>query len=151
MPLNGATVRLKDNNGKVLKTYQVDDNYNGIFVFTDLTPGRYYVDLYCPGYRTQQSKMSTTQYQVLANKTTYKVHYMIKGNATPLTPVIPDAIESVTQDTKPALTDHVTVRLYDTSGRLVLTTTRAELDQHQLPSGVYVMESAGKSVKYYRK
>lgn len=151
MPLNGATVRLKDNKGKVLKTYQVDDNYNGIFVFTDLTPGRYYVDLYCPGYRTQQSKMSTTQYQVLANKTTYKVHYMIKGTSLPLTPDVPDAIESVTQDTNPALADRVTVRLYDTSGRLVLTTTRAELDQQQLPAGVYVMESAGKSVKYYRK
>ncbi len=150
LPLNGATVRLKDNQGNVLKVYEVDDNYNGIFVFTDLAPGRYFVDLYCPGYRTQQSRTSSNSYTVLANQTTYKVHYMNKGTSTPLTP-IPDAIDGVTQDENPAVLDRVTVRLYDLNGQLVLTTTRKELEQCPLPSGVYVMESAGRSVKYYRK
>ena len=148
MPLNGATVRLKDSDGQVLKEYAVDDNYNGIFVFTDLTPGTYFVDLYCDGYRTQQARTAQTRYVVTANKTAYKVHYMTKGTSVPLTPV---AIEGVAEDTRPAATDHVTVRLYDTTGRLVLTTTRRELDAHPLPAGVYVMESAGKSVKYYRR
>lgn len=148
LPLNGATVRLKDNEGNVLKTYEVDDNYNGIFVFTDLQPGTYFVDLYCPGYRTQQAKTSNNRYMVSANKTSYKVHYMARGTSVPLVPV---AIEGVAEDDRPAVTDRVTVRLYDTAGRLVLTTTRKELDSCTLPAGVYVMESAGKSVKYYRK
>lgn len=150
MPLNGATVRLKDNSGHVLKTYEVDDNYNGIFVFTDLTPGTYFVELYCQGYRTQQTKTTTTRYKVLANRTTYKVHYMNRGTSTPLTP-IPDAIGGVAEDSGCAVPDRVTVRLYDTAGHLVLTTTRMELGRCQLPAGVYVMESAGRSVKYYRR
>lgn len=150
LPLNGATVRLKDTNGNVLKVYEVDNNYNGIFVFTDLTPGTYFVDLYCPGYRTQQVKSSNNLYKVVANKTVYKVHYMTPGITTPLTP-IPDAIEAVEQDNTSAMVDKVTVRLYDTSGQLVLTTTRKELDLCPLPAGVYVMECAGRSVKYYRK
>lgn len=150
LPLNGATVRLKDSNGNVLKVYEVDNNYNGIFVFTDLTPGTYFVDLYCPGYRTQQVKVSSNMYKVVANKTIYKVHKMVKGITTELTP-IPDAIEGVAEDNIPALQDKVTVRLYDTSGKLILTTTRKELDECQLPAGVYVMECAGRSVKYYRK
>ena len=150
LPLNGATVRLKDSEGNVLKTYEVDEKWNGIFVFTDLTPATYYVDLYCPGYRTQQSRTSTTRYDVRANKTAYKVHYMQLGISTPLTP-IPDAIEGITEDAPAGATDRVGVRLYDASGRLVLTTTRAELEQAVLPQGVYVMESAGRSVKYYRR
>ena len=150
LPLNGATIRLKDTNGNVLKVYEVDNNYNGIFVFTDLAPGTYFVDLYCPGYRTQQVKSSNNLYKVVANKTVYKVHYMTPGITTPLTP-IPDAIEAVEQDNTSAMVDKVTVRLYDTSGQLVLTTTRKELDLCPLPAGVYVMECAGRSVKYYRK
>ncbi|MGM9621457.1 MAG: N-acetylmuramoyl-L-alanine amidase [Bacteroidaceae bacterium] len=150
LPLNGATVRLKDSNGNVLKVYEVDEKYNGIFVFTDLEPGIYYVDLYCPGYRTQQTRTIYTRYQVKANSTTYKVHSMTVGTSTPLTP-IPDAIESVAQDDPRNAGDKATVRLYDTAGQLVLTTTRAALESCRLPSGVYVMESAGRSVKYYRR
>lgn len=150
MPINGATVRLKDNNGQILKTYQVDNNYNGIFVFTDLTPGTYWIELYCPGYRTMQSKLSSLKHVVKANATSYKTHYMAVGNSTPLKPGT--GIESVNEDTEETVAaDRVTVRLYDMSGQLVLTTTRRGLESCDVPAGVYVMESAGRTVKYYRK
>lgn len=151
LPLNGAIVRLKDKESHVLKEYTVDDNYNGIFVFTDLKPDIYYVDLYCPGYITQQTKISNNRYTVTANKTTYKTHYMSLGTTVPLRPGVPVGIGDTQMDENPILSDKVTVRLYDTSGKLVLTTTRASLESCALPAGVYVMESAGKSVKYYRK
>ncbi|MDR3134122.1 MAG: N-acetylmuramoyl-L-alanine amidase [Prevotellaceae bacterium] len=41
LPLNAATVTLKDAGGTVLNTYTTDNWYNGIFAFYDLTPGSY--------------------------------------------------------------------------------------------------------------
>jgi len=150
MPLNGATVRLKDDDGEIVGTYQVDDNYNGIFVFTDLKPGVYWVELYCPGYRTMQTKLSSLKHTVKANATSYKTHYMAVGRSTPLNPGT--GIENVAEDAAgPSVEDRATVRLYDVSGKLVLTATRRQLESHALPPGVYVMECAGRSVKYYRK
>ncbi len=150
MPVNGATVRLRDDDGELLKTYQVDNNYNGIFVFTDLKPGVYWIELYCPGYRTMQTRLSSLKHTVKANATSYKTHYMAVGCATPLDPET--GIENVTEDAEdPAMEDRGTVRLYDVSGKLVLTATRCQLESCTLPPGVYVMESAGRSMKYYRK
>lgn len=52
MPLNGATVKLlKD--GHEVAHYNVDNNYNGLFVFSNLQPGNYKVVASCPGYRPQ--------------------------------------------------------------------------------------------------
>lgn len=150
MPLNGATVRLKNEDGQVLSTYQVDNNYNGIFVFTDLKPGTYYVDLYCPGYRTQQTKTKASTYTVKANETTYKHHYMVVGETTELEDPA-DGITMVPDDDTVAATDRLSIRLYDLSGHLVARTTRQELESIQLPRGVYtIVGHDGKAVKYRR-
>ena len=152
LPLNGATVRLKNEEGYVVAQYQVDDNYNGIFVFTDLKPGVYYVDLYCVGYRTQQSRIASNKYTVKANQTSYKTHFMAVGVAAPLTPAdeINDAVEEVPASDA-LMEDRLTVRLYDASGKLVSTTTRQQLDYLDLPAGIYVMESCGRTMKYQRR
>lgn len=155
MPLNGVLVRLKNDKGEILKIYNVDNNYNGIFVFTDLEPGNYYVDLYCPGYRTQQTSSLSTKFIVKANKTTYKTLFMNVGTANELTgpttneEIEANAIAHVTADEE--LMPRHAVTLYDMEGRMVMQTTRQQLESAQLPAGVYVMQSAGRTVKYYRK
>lgn len=50
MPCNGAKVTLTDHNGHVVSTYQVDNNWNGLFVFFDLKPGTYTLRAECNGY-----------------------------------------------------------------------------------------------------
>ena len=77
---------------------------------------------------------------------------MAVGVAVPLTPAdeINDAVEAVpASDT--LIEDRMTVRLYDASGKLVTTTTRQQLDYLDLPAGIYVMESCGRTMKYQRK
>jgi len=93
---------------------------------------------------------SSLKHTVKANATSYKTHYMAVGRSTPLNPGT--GIENVAEDAAgPSVEDRATVRLYDVSGKLVLTATRRQLESHALPPGVYVMECAGRSVKYYRK
>ncbi|MBP3737522.1 MAG: N-acetylmuramoyl-L-alanine amidase [Muribaculaceae bacterium] len=74
MPLNGATVRLlKD--GQVVDTYQVDNNYNGIFVFEDLEPGLYTLDASCEGYEDLDAQYKG-EIEVKANETAYTKIYL---------------------------------------------------------------------------
>ncbi len=77
MPVNGATVRLRDANGAFVGMYTVDKKYNGIFVFNDLQPGTYYIDLKADGYATQQA--TTNRVVVKSNATSYPILYMAKG------------------------------------------------------------------------
>lgn len=68
-PLNGATVALlKD--GKQVSTYQVDTLYNGIFVFEDLSPGSYTLDIKADGYKAITEGYNTP-ITVTANETAY--------------------------------------------------------------------------------
>ena len=81
MPLNGAEVRLlKD--GVVVDTYQVDNNYNGIFVFENLEPGTYTLDASCDGYEDLFDTYKTP-IQVNANQTAYAKIYLEKGGYLP--------------------------------------------------------------------
>ena len=80
LPINGATVRLRDGKGNVLGTYKVDKKYNGVFVFYDLTPGTYYLDLKADGYVTEQGSLNKVV--VNANATSYPVIYMKPGTST---------------------------------------------------------------------
>ncbi|MBQ7689611.1 MAG: hypothetical protein IJT30_00225 [Muribaculaceae bacterium] len=81
MPLNGAEVRLlKD--GQVVATYQVDNNYNGIFVFEDLEPGTYTLDASCAGYEDLFDTYKTP-IEVKANETAYAKIYLEKGGYLP--------------------------------------------------------------------
>ena len=80
LPINGATVRLRDQNGAFIGMYTVDKKYNGVFVFNDLAPGTYYIDLKAKGYVTQQG--TTNKFVVKANATTYPILYMKSGTST---------------------------------------------------------------------
>ena len=81
LPVNGATVRLRNADGEFMGLYTVDKKYNGIYAFYDLLPGTYYLDLQADGYTTQQG--TTNKVIVKANSTVYPVLYMTKGTSTP--------------------------------------------------------------------
>ena len=75
VPCNGAEVVLKKAGVEVAR-YQVDNFYNGIFVFEGLEPGDdYTLDATCPGYHPleQAQKVALT---VKANETTYPMIYL---------------------------------------------------------------------------
>ena len=75
VPCNGAEVILKKAGVEVAR-YQVDNFYNGIFVFEGLEPGNdYTLDATCPGYHPldQEQKVALT---VKANETTYPMIYL---------------------------------------------------------------------------
>ena len=68
-PLNGAVVTLSKENGEVVGTYTVDNNYNGLFYFPDLEPGTYKLDATMDGYKPLHRKYQTVV--VEANATSY--------------------------------------------------------------------------------
>ena len=75
VPCNGAEVILKKAGVEVAR-YQVDNFYNGIFVFEGLEPGNdYTLDATCPGYfpLDQEQKLALT---VKANETTYSMIFL---------------------------------------------------------------------------
>ena len=75
VPCNGAEVVLKKAGVEVAR-YQVDNFYNGVFVFEGLEPGDdYTLDATCPGYHplAQDQKVALT---VKANETTYPMIYL---------------------------------------------------------------------------
>ncbi len=89
MPLNGAQVELlKD--GQVVNTYQVDQNYNGVFVFENLEPGNYQLRASLDGFKEQGTytdgsitadckadvEASLGNFVVKANETTYARLYL---------------------------------------------------------------------------
>ncbi len=72
-PINGAEVQLLQN-GVVQKSYLVDDNYNGIFVFEDLAPGTYTVRVKAEGHKTLRQTVT-----VAANETTCPILFLEEG------------------------------------------------------------------------
>lgn len=73
LPINGAKVSLMQN-GAVVQTYQVDDNYNGVFVFSGLKPGKYTFQVEKEGYKPLFGDDDITV-EVKANETSYaKLH-----------------------------------------------------------------------------
>lgn len=94
LPLNGAIVKLMKDGVEVAR-YNVDNNYNGVFVFSDLQPGNYKVVASHPGYRPQgdytegsisseyEALVATSMADVVvsANTTSYlKVYLEAKGD-----------------------------------------------------------------------
>ena len=92
LPINGAKVVLRDASGNIIRTecyrhvarhmtdqyyYTTDNNYNGIFVFEDLQPGRYTLTVHAAGY---QDKSMTVD--VVADKTVYPEIFLEKGQGT---------------------------------------------------------------------
>lgn len=68
-PINGAKVTLMKD-GKAVKTYTVDNNYNGVFVFEDVEPGTYTLSIAADGYKAITDEYNTPLV-VKANETTY--------------------------------------------------------------------------------
>jgi N-acetylmuramoyl-L-alanine amidase len=57
-PLNGAKITLVDANGNVADTYTTDNNYNGVFVFWNVKPGKYTVKMEAEGYETVEKAVT---------------------------------------------------------------------------------------------
>ena len=51
LPLNGALAVLKTQNGVELERYATDNYYNGAFVFRNVKPGTYTIEVLCDGYK----------------------------------------------------------------------------------------------------
>ena len=94
-PINGAQVVLRNEADEVIKTdnydyaksdapnrnkdiYTTDDEYNGVFVYDDLTPGKYTIYVYANGYKNYEGTVTVT-----ADKTTYTQIFLSYGQGTP--------------------------------------------------------------------
>ncbi len=66
LPINNATVTLKNSEGTVVSTYTTDDEYNGVFVFNKVTPGTYTLVYSHPDYKDLTETVTVT-----ANETVF--------------------------------------------------------------------------------
>ena len=91
-PIHGAKIVLRNASGNVIKTdcyhyvkrmlknqdyYTTDHNYNGIFVFDNLEPGKYTISVHASGYKDYIGTVTVT-----ADKTTYPEIFLEKGQGT---------------------------------------------------------------------
>ncbi len=67
MPLNGSYVELLDEAGNVVQTRTTDKDYNGVFVFRNVTPGNYKIRTSKDGYYTEEKDVV-----VVADEVTYQ-------------------------------------------------------------------------------
>lgn len=65
--INFAKVELIDAQGNVVQSRITDDQYNGVFVFRNVTPGEYTVKVSHDNYYTEETKVT-----VVADKVTYQ-------------------------------------------------------------------------------
>ena len=92
LPLNGAKIVLRNEAKEVIKTncynyvkrmlkdqdyYTTDHNYNGVFVFENLKPGKYTLYVHKSGYKDVVKEVTVT-----ADKTIYPEIFMEKGAGT---------------------------------------------------------------------
>ena len=69
LPLNGATVELFDAAGQnKLDSYTIDNWYNGVFVFYNLTPGNYKLKFSAPLHETKTAEVTVTAAQTVYSK-----------------------------------------------------------------------------------
>ena len=104
LPLNGAKIVLRNAANEVIKTncynyvkrklsnqdyYTTDHNYNGVFVFENLKPGKYTLYVHKSGYKDVVKEVTVT-----ADKTLYPEIFMEKGAGTEpnVSPADPDII-----------------------------------------------------------
>ena len=91
-PINGAKIVLRDANGNVIKTncypyvkrmkkdqsyYTTDGNYNGVFVFQNLAPGKYTIYVHASGYKDYTKELTVSK-----DQTTYHEVFMTSGSGT---------------------------------------------------------------------
>ena len=68
LPINGVLLRLYNDRGLLVRTYKTDDLDNGVFVFTNMTPGKYRLDLFYGG----ENKYISTKVKAKKNQSIYK-------------------------------------------------------------------------------
>ena len=103
-PINGAKVVLRNEKGEVIKCncypyvkrmlkdqdyYTTDHNYNGIFMYENLEPGKYTVSVHANGYKDYTGTVTVT-----ADKTIYPEIFLEKGQGTEpdVDPINPDIV-----------------------------------------------------------
>ena len=89
VPCNGAEVILKKGGVEVAR-YNVDNNYNGLFIFQNLEPGDdYSLEASCDGYHPLADQYKVP-FSVKANETTYPMIYLVDTAYVPPTIVYED-------------------------------------------------------------
>lgn len=78
LPINGATLRLYNDHGQIVRVFKTDELDNGVFVFTNLKPAKYKLSLF---YGNDQLYL-TTKVKVKKNQTTY-TEFKLKTNQKP--------------------------------------------------------------------
>ena len=68
LPINGALLRLYNGRGALSRVFKVDNRDNGVFVFTNLEPDKYRLELYYGG----ENRYITTKVKANKNQTSYK-------------------------------------------------------------------------------
>ena len=108
-PINGAQVYLKNASGDTIMTdcyhyvkrmrtnqkyYLTDNNYNGVFVYDNLTPGTYTISIKANGYQEYNGTLTVT-----ADKTIYPEIFLTPGSGS----TDPDPDPDPTPDPDPSL------------------------------------------------
>ena len=83
LPLNGAKVKLMNAAGDSLSSYTVDNNYNGVYAFFNLTPGTYKLRFTAAGHQTKDTTLT-----VAAASTSYAKMMMYNPDL-PLYKIVP--------------------------------------------------------------
>ena len=78
LPINGALLRLYNDRGQLVRVFKTDNLNNGVFVFTNLSPAKYKLELY---YGDDQRYM-TTKLKVKKNQTSY-TEFKLKSTQKP--------------------------------------------------------------------
>lgn len=100
-PLNGTIIVLYDEHHKRMGSYTVDNNYNGLFAFWDLKPGKYYLAMKCEGYFTKSKNGPDPmiEVEVKANETTFPIVYMRPDRPEPEPEPVAEPAEQENQET----------------------------------------------------
>ena len=116
-PLNGAEVILRNEAGDSINSYTVDNNYNGIFVFYNLTPGNYQLEARAANHVSQ-----TVDIAVAPAVTTNQKIFLQNDSAQIAIPRI-YASELSVDSTGTGYDFHFTLNTDATSGDIILKST----------------------------
>ena len=94
LPINNATVKLKDATGNVVSTYKTDDEYNGAFVFRKLQPGTYTIEVEAEGYKPAD-EIYLGPFEVKAVETLFPMVWIENEAYEPPTAEVSDYIDEV--------------------------------------------------------
>ena len=80
LPINGALLRLYNSRGVLCRTYKTDDMDNGVFVFSNLQPDKYRLELY---YGNDENLYIKTKLKVKKGQSSY-VNLKLKSSQKPI-------------------------------------------------------------------